>query len=306
MRKGNPFNEQHVRYEAWFTHHETAYYSELLAIRAFLPGRGSGLEIGVGTGRFAGPLGVQVGVDPSGAMLAYAVERGITGAQGMAEMLPFKEEVFDYALVVTTLCFVQDPMRMLAEAHRVLKPEAPLVIGFVDRASELGQHYLSHQSENVFYREAKFYSASEVGELLRDTGFHEQIWAQTLSKPLGQIQEIEPFREGLGSGGFVVVKAIRRRSLAAKEGEQFHRSGDLTDLENISHRDVDGFSRRAKEAEQKITILYEITRFVSSLLDVQLVLDAIVNLLVEEFNLDACSIRLLDADGKLRIKSQKG
>jgi len=45
---------------------------------------------------------------------------------------------------------------------------------------------------------------------------------------------------------------------------------------------------------------------VSSLLDLQPVLDAIVRLLVEEFKLDACSIRLLDPDGKLRIKSQKG
>jgi GAF domain-containing protein len=65
-------------------------------------------------------------------------------------------------------------------------------------------------------------------------------------------------------------------------------------------------SRRTEEAEQKIRILYEITRYVSSLLDVQLVLDAIVNLLVDEFKLDACSIRLLDSDGNLRIKSQKG
>jgi sigma-B regulation protein RsbU (phosphoserine phosphatase) len=65
-------------------------------------------------------------------------------------------------------------------------------------------------------------------------------------------------------------------------------------------------SRQIREAEQKIRILHEITRFVSSLLDVQLVLDAIVDLLVKEFRLDACSIRLLDPDGKLRIKSHKG
>jgi sigma-B regulation protein RsbU (phosphoserine phosphatase) len=69
---------------------------------------------------------------------------------------------------------------------------------------------------------------------------------------------------------------------------------------------MDSNSRRTREAEQKIRILYEITRYVSSLLDVQLVLDAIVGLLVEEFKLDACSIRLLDSDGNLRIKSQKG
>jgi sigma-B regulation protein RsbU (phosphoserine phosphatase) len=71
-------------------------------------------------------------------------------------------------------------------------------------------------------------------------------------------------------------------------------------------QEIDPISRRLREAEQKITILYEITRVVSSLLDLQPVLDAIVHLLVEEFNLDACSIRLLDPDGKLRIKSQKG
>ena len=65
-------------------------------------------------------------------------------------------------------------------------------------------------------------------------------------------------------------------------------------------------SREIKESEQKVRILYEITRFVSSFLYVQHVLDAIVGLLVKEFNLDACSIRLLDGKGKLRIKSHKG
>ncbi|MBW1997333.1 MAG: GAF domain-containing protein [Deltaproteobacteria bacterium] len=65
-------------------------------------------------------------------------------------------------------------------------------------------------------------------------------------------------------------------------------------------------SRQLKEAEQKVRILHEIARFVSSLLDLQLVLDAIVDLLVKEFQLDTCSIRLLDPDGKLRIKSHRG
>jgi GAF domain-containing protein len=71
-------------------------------------------------------------------------------------------------------------------------------------------------------------------------------------------------------------------------------------------REMEPISRRTREAEQKIRILHEITKYVSSFLDVQLVLDAIVNLLVDEFKLDACSIRLLDSDGNLKIKSQKG
>jgi len=64
--------------------------------------------------------------------------------------------------------------------------------------------------------------------------------------------------------------------------------------------------REKRESEQKLTILCEITRLVSSLLHLQDVLDAIVDLLTREFKLDACSIRLLDDDGKMRIKSQKG
>jgi GAF domain-containing protein len=76
--------------------------------------------------------------------------------------------------------------------------------------------------------------------------------------------------------------------------------------EEGSIQGIDLIPTRLKEAEQKVRILYEITRIVSSVLGVQLVLDAIVNLLWEEFKLDACSIRLLDTDGKLRIKSQRG
>lgn len=70
--------------------------------------------------------------------------------------------------------------------------------------------------------------------------------------------------------------------------------------------DMETVARQLKEAEQKIRILQEITRFVSSLLFVQHVLDAIVGLLAEEFKLDACSIRLLDRDGNLCIRSHTG
>jgi SAM-dependent methyltransferase len=209
MPKRTPFNTHHERYETWFIHHQAAYYSELLAVRALLPWRGLGLEIGVGSGRFAAPLGVKVGIDPSMAMLAYAIARGVYGIQGVAEALPFKDGVFDFGLVVTTICFVDDPGAMLNEAHRVLKPGAPLVIGFVNRTSMLGQHYLGHQAENVFYREAKFYSALEVETLLNDAGFFDQTWGQTLSKPLTGIKEIEPVREGREHGGFVVLSAAR-------------------------------------------------------------------------------------------------
>jgi SAM-dependent methyltransferase len=209
LTPGNaPFDAHHRRYENWFEIHEAAYCSELLAVRALVPWEGIGLEIGVGTGRFAAPLGVRVGVDPSAAMLEYARARGVCVVQGVGEQLPFAIASFDYALIVTTICFVDDVGAMLREARRVIKPDGCLVVGFVDRESALGQEYLAHQAEDVFYREATFYSAKEVERLLSDSGFPCQIWVQTLSGLLSEMSEIEPLHAGSGAGAFVAVRGM--------------------------------------------------------------------------------------------------
>lgn len=211
MPRTEPFEAHHQRYEAWFGKHEAAYVSELLALRPFVPWVGRGIEIGVGSGRFAEPLGVQVGLDPSRAMLAYAAARGIEVVQGAAEALPFAGASFDHALVVTTICFVDSPDEMLAEAHRVLRPGGRLVIGFIDRESALGQDYLAHQFENVFYREATFYSADEVERLLEAGDFAIEAWGQTLALPLAETRRFEPLRAGRGQCAFAVVAATRQR-----------------------------------------------------------------------------------------------
>jgi SAM-dependent methyltransferase len=205
--KAEPFVRHHRRYDEWFERHWAAFLSELLAVRALLPWEGRGLEIGVGTGRFAGPLGVKFGIDPAGEMLGYAAARGVSAARAVAEALPFAGGVFDYALVVTTICFVDDARAMLREIARLLRPGGKLVIGLIDRESALGHEYMTHQAENIFYRDATFYSAAEVETLLKETGFSHLVWVQTLSTLLSEIHEIEPISAGTGQGAFVVVRA---------------------------------------------------------------------------------------------------
>jgi SAM-dependent methyltransferase len=109
--------------------------------------------------------------------------------------------------VVTTICFVDDARAMLREIARVLRPGGKIVIGLIDRESALGKNYLAHRDENVFYREATFYSAAEVAALLKETGFSHLVWLQTLSTPLSEIHEIEPISAGFGRGAFLVVGA---------------------------------------------------------------------------------------------------
>lgn len=207
MLRTAPFDTHSSRYEAWFDNHAAAYVSELLALRAFLPWTGVGIEIGVGSGRFAAPLGIRFGIDPSPRMLALAAARGIEVVGGVAEALPFAPGSFDHALVVTTICFVDSPAHLLAEAHRVLRPGGSLVIGLVDRQSPIGRDYLAHQAENVFYREARFFSAAEVEHLAAEAGFAMAAWGQTLSRPLAEICAIEPLQPGRGRCGFVVLSA---------------------------------------------------------------------------------------------------
>jgi SAM-dependent methyltransferase len=207
MARIEPFDKHTDRYEAWFERHDAAYLSELLALRPFVPLCGRGLEIGVGSGRFAAPLGVQVGIDPSTAMLDRARARGIEVFEGIAERLPFEDDRFDHALVVTTLCFVDSPEAMLAEARRVLKPEGTLVIGFIDRDSTLGRRYEAHREESVFYRDATFYCANDVERLVTAAGFSDLSWAQTLTHSLEETVDIEPVRPGRGESAFVVLQA---------------------------------------------------------------------------------------------------
>jgi len=210
MSRSEAFEQHHRRYDEWFVRHRAVYESELLAVRALLPWRGEVLSLGVGTGRFAAPLGVTTGIDPSHEMLRYAAKRGISVVQGVAEALPFAPGSFAHVLCVTTICFVDDVAAMLAEAARVLTPGGRLVIGFIDRNSALGRHYLDHQTEDVFYRDATFFSANEVHSLLVDAGFIEPHWVETLSRPLNEVREIEPLRAGRGNGAFVVVSATPR------------------------------------------------------------------------------------------------
>lgn len=207
MPKAEPFERHTGRYDRWFEAHQHAYTAELAAVDAVLPETDRALEIGVGSGRFAAPLGIKFGLDPAAAMLDRARDRGIDVVRGVAEALPIRDRTFGAALIVTTICFVDDVPMTLAEAHRVLEPGGRVVIGFVDRESPLGQRYQAHREENPFYREATFVSTEELTSALEDGGFVDLEFVQTVFRTPEEMTEPDPVEAGFGEGSFVVVGA---------------------------------------------------------------------------------------------------
>ncbi|MFH2068317.1 MAG: class I SAM-dependent methyltransferase [Candidatus Omnitrophota bacterium] len=199
------FDRYYKKYDAWYERNTFAYLSELKAIKKVLPKKGKGLEIGVGTGRFASALGIRYGVDPSENMLGIARKRGIDAHLSYGERLPFEDSVFDYAVIIITICFVRNTLKVLIEARRVLKKEGRIILGIVDRDSFLGRFY--QKKKSVFYKQAKFFSVGELTDLLKKTGFGRFSYYQTIYNLPEKIGSIQNPGKGFGKGGFVVVSA---------------------------------------------------------------------------------------------------
>ena len=202
------FDKYWKKYDAWYEHNEFAYLSEIEALKKVLPKKGKGLEIGVGTGRFAAPLGIRYGIDISKNMLQIARKRGIDVRLGFGERLPFTSTSFNYVTIIITLCFVKYPQEVLKEARRVLKKRGKIIIGIIDKDSFLGKFY--QKKKSIFYKEARFFSVKETTGLLREAGFIRFSYYQTLFELPDKIGSIEKPKIGFSKGGFVVISGEKK------------------------------------------------------------------------------------------------
>ena len=205
MAKITPFEEFSEEYDEWFVRNKDKYEAELRALRYFVPPNGKGLEVGVGSGKFAVPLGIKTGVEPSQKMADKARKLGIRVLPGIAEDLPFPNGTFDFILMVTTICFVDDLKKSFQEAFRVIKKEGFIVIGFIDKESDLGKVYRRNKDKSHFYKIAEFFSTQEVLACLSEVGFRNFETKQTIF-PGNDTQQIQ---DGFGTGSFVVIKGVK-------------------------------------------------------------------------------------------------
>ena len=209
MPKTEAFDNHLKEYEEWFDGNRYVYLSELEAVGQLLPKTGRGIEVGIGSGLFAGPLGIKEGCDPSAEMRSKAEKRGLKVKECVAENLPYEDNSVDYALMVTTICFVDDPQKTFKEINRVLKPGGSVVVAFVDKDSPVGRIYLENKDKSMFYKEATFFSTKELLELLKNAGFKTEKTIQTVFGMLHEISEVQHPKEGHNEGSFVVIKGVK-------------------------------------------------------------------------------------------------
>jgi SAM-dependent methyltransferase len=166
------FEEYADDYDRWFDEHRDEYLAELSRIRKVLLAPDSrSIEVGVGSGRFAEPLGIRLGVEPSWALCRMAHKRGIEVIRGKAEALPIKGDSCSSILLVTVICFLEDPLAALGEFFRVLFTGGGLIVAFIERGKQIHLNYLQEGGKGRFLSHARFYSLEEVQMLLEETGF---------------------------------------------------------------------------------------------------------------------------------------
>ncbi len=212
MIKSEIFNNHVKSYEAWYKKYNEVYLSEVKAIEEQLfklPENIKGIEVGVGTGRFAEVLGIKEGIEPSLEMATVAAERGIEAVQGTAENMPYGDLQFDFVLFVT-ICHLNNIKEALKETHRVLKNKGSIIIGFIDKDQKIGKAYQEKRKKSTFFKYANFYTVNQITKELKDAGFKNLEFNQTLFGALDEIKEVQIPKTGFGEGSFVVVKALKK------------------------------------------------------------------------------------------------
>ena len=197
------FAENVERYDQWYEKHSDFFFAELAAIKKVIPAFTKGIEIGIGTGRFAASLGIKFGIDPIYEMLEKAKRRGIKVTQACGENIPYENASFDYALMTTTICFLDDIDRAFAEVARILQENGTFTVAFIDRESHLSKGYQG-RTKDSFYSNALFYSSKEVIKKLEYAEFKIKDIFQTL---LSESEDTFQCKPGYGQGAFVVINS---------------------------------------------------------------------------------------------------
>ncbi|MFH1153098.1 MAG: class I SAM-dependent methyltransferase [Pseudomonadota bacterium] len=259
------FNDSNV-YDAWFQQARNRYVFDLemgLITRMIAPVQGERLlDIGCGTGMGLEHFlshGLQVtGVDPSPYMLDIARKKLRNRAdlhRAFAEDLPFDDNAFETAVLMTSLEFTERPAKAIEEACRVAKDR--VVIGVLNLYAPLN---LIRKARGYFfqsiYSHAHFFGIWELKQILfAILGEAPVTWKTTLQFP-GVTGKAAQFVENLslvqkspfGTMICMEIKPVpkfRTRPLSLKVKK------------SAAYKPVSGFARNLCQEKHEDTVLHK-------------------------------------------------
>jgi ubiquinone/menaquinone biosynthesis C-methylase UbiE len=174
------YDSMAARYDRWYDSPVNARIDEMetRSLALALPHAPDGgwlLDVGSGTGHWF-PMyaskGYRIaGIDISSAMLRVAdgkFGRRCSLIQGDALNLPFSDMSFDVVCAIAILHLVPEPLEVLLEMYRCLKPGGRLVIGALNALSYLGVKRMILQGEA--FRGTRFLTVRRLRNALRRYG----------------------------------------------------------------------------------------------------------------------------------------
>ena len=193
-------------YAKWYKIHEKSYESEKSLVSSF--NLRDCLDVGSGPGIFHEVIkGNVISLDISIFMLINAPEKE-DRVQGDALQLPFRDNAFPCVFSSVTVCFVEDPRKLVKEMKRVSKNR--IVICYVPRDSPFGMYYEAlGKKGHKYYSHANFMSKRELYEAFTSEGMKIKAIRSTLFFSPNEDEKIDEIREG-DSGSFVCVEAVKQ------------------------------------------------------------------------------------------------
>ena len=133
----------------------------------------------------SGKVSSFAGIDPHSKLLAGARGRARARGwehdirEGVGEDIPFQDSSFDTAVCTYTLCSVDDPVKVLSELRRILKPRGKLIFLEHGRAPDAGVALWQERIEPVWKPLAGgCHLTRPIGASLRGAGFEVEPFGQ--------------------------------------------------------------------------------------------------------------------------------
>jgi hypothetical protein len=120
-------------------------------------------------------------------------EKGMNLASEKEEAIPLSAGKIGSLFILMSPCPSRCLKRLLKEAHRVLKREGRILIGFIPRSSSWGKFYFTQKKwgPSLYHRRLRPHSLKEMEHRVMQAGFSLQGISSTLFQQPGKLKVVE-------------------------------------------------------------------------------------------------------------------